>query len=306
MNAAERTTHPREATGPPFDSAAPVAAPPVPTSIHDGLAVYSFGVGEPILFMPGPHRFQQPGDRTADALIAGLTALGRRVITFDPPASGHSTRPAHLGMPEMHGCASEALTACGIAGPVDGIGHSMGGLAMLAYAIEQPGQIKRLVLVGTGAGGPAYMGAPGALWNRSHPAYWRMAALGILHIAWPRLGPQQVMRNLIERESFVDRRLARPRPVRASDWFRPRRGRTDWHRVARRLDYTPRLAELAVPTLILCGSHDPQYPPACSAALAAGIPGARAIYFARSGHYPFIEERELFWRVVSDFLAGMA
>ena len=244
---------------------------PRPALIYDGLAVYSVGQGAPILFMPGPHRFEQPGDRMADALIAGLVALGRRVVTFDPPASGRSTRPARLGMPEMHACASEALLACGIAGPVDGLGHSMGGLALLAYAIAQPRQVKRLVLIGTGSGGPAYTRAPGALWNRSHPAFWRMALLGILHIAWPRLGPQQIILNLIERESFVDRRLARPRPVLARDWLRPRRGRTDWHRVARRLDYRPHLAEITQPTLLLCGRHDPQYPPACTAELARNI-----------------------------------
>lgn len=304
MNAAPDATYPPISVPLSLDRGERPTAPPVPTLIHNGLAVYSFGEGEPILFMPGPHRFEQPGDRMADALIAGLTALGRRVITFDPPASGHSTRPARLGMPEMHHCASEALELCGIVGPVEGLGHSMGGLALLAYAIEQPGRIKRLILVGTGSGRSAYMGAAGALWNRSHPAFWRMAALGILHIVWPRLGPQLIMFNLIERESFVNRNLAMPRPVRAIDWLRPRRGRTDWHRVAQRLDYAPRLAEIAVPTLILCGNRDPQFPPASSAALAAGIPDARAVYFARSGHYPFIEEPEAFWQVLGEFLVG--
>lgn len=58
------------------------------------------------------------------------------------------------------------------------------------------------------------------------------------------------------------------------------------------------------PTLILCGLRDPQYPPACSRELAAAIPGARAVYFERSGHYPFIEEAGPFWVVVAEFLGG--
>jgi hypothetical protein len=95
-----------------------------PYAIHDGLAVYRFGNGRPVLLMPGPHRFQQPGHRSADALIAGLTRLGRQIITFDPPGSGHSTRPARLGMPEMHQCADEALEIGGAAGPVDALGVS--------------------------------------------------------------------------------------------------------------------------------------------------------------------------------------
>jgi proline iminopeptidase len=112
------------------------------------------------------------------------------------------------------------------------------------------------------------------------------------------------MLNPIKRESFVDRHLVEPAPVRLADWLRPRQGRTDWHRIARKLDYAPRLGEIAAPTLVLCGLRDPQYPPAASAELAAGIPGARAVYFERSGHYPFIEEPEAFWSTVGAFLAS--
>ena len=73
--------------------------------------------------------------------------------------------------------------------PLTPLGHSMSGLALLAYAIERPRRIKRLVLVGTGSGGHAYMSAAGALWNRNHAHFWRMALLGMPHIVWPRLGP---------------------------------------------------------------------------------------------------------------------
>jgi pimeloyl-ACP methyl ester carboxylesterase len=72
--------------------------------------------------------------------------------------------------------------------------------------------------------------------------------------------------------------------------------------VAKLLDYTSRLGELDAPVLVLCGRHDPQYPPACSAQLAAGIRGARLRYFERCGHYPFIEEPQAFWAGVDAFL----
>jgi len=278
------------------------SALPRPWTLHDGLSVYRFGCGEPVLFMPGPHRFQQPGDRTADALIAGLVALGREVVTFDPPGSGNSTRPSRLGMAEMRRCAGEALDACGVSGPVDVLGHSMGGLAAVAFALQESGRVRRLILVGTGSGGPAYMRAPGALWNRSHAGFTRLALLGMLHIAWPRLGPQLLMLNYIERQSLVDRRLVRPEPVTARDWLRPRRGRTDWHRIARRLDYSRRLWEIRVPALVLVGRYDPQFPPGASEQLAAGIHGAWLVCFERSGHYPFLEEPGAFWRAVRRFL----
>jgi pimeloyl-ACP methyl ester carboxylesterase len=58
----------------------------------------------------------------------------------------------------------------------------------------------------------------------------------------------------------------------------------------------------AVPTLILCGRHDPQYPPACSEELAAGINGAELVWFESSGHYPYIDEPEAFFAAVGQFL----
>ncbi|TNC29695.1 alpha/beta fold hydrolase [Amycolatopsis alkalitolerans] len=273
---------------------------PTPTVMRDGLAVYVIGTGEPVLLMPGPHRFQRPGLRTADALIAGLTGLGRAVVTFDPPGSGASTRPARLGMAEMRGCADEALAAAGAPERVDALGHSMGGLALLDYALDRPARIRRMVLIGTGSGG--YRHAPGALWNRTHPHFARLAMLGSLHLLVPRLATERILNNLIERESYCDKALAHPAPVSATDWLCAPRGRADWHRIARKLEFGPRLAELDAAVLILCGRHDPQFPPSCSNQLATGIRRSELIFFERSGHYPFIEEGA-FWSAVGTFLA---
>lgn len=125
--------------GPSADQAAPQ-----PRMVHDGLAVYGIGSGEPILLMPGPHRFERPGLPGTDALINGLVQAGRLVLTFDPPGSGRSRRPARLSMGEMKDCADEALDALGITDPIDAIGHSMGGLALLAYALDRPHRVRRL------------------------------------------------------------------------------------------------------------------------------------------------------------------
>jgi proline iminopeptidase len=173
----------------------------------------------------------------------------------------------------------------------------------VAYALERPQRVQRLILVGTGSGGPAYMHAPGALWNRSHPRFWHMAALAILHIIWPRLAPEQMLNNFIRRHSFYAQAQAVLKAVTLGDWFRPRRGRSDWHRLARHLDYAPRLGEIAIPVLVLCGRYDPQYPVACSEELAKGIENVQTIYFEHSGHYPFLEEHATFWAAMGQFLS---
>lgn len=277
-------------------------SPPAPLLVHDGLAVYRIGAGESILLMPGPHRFQQAGDGTAAPLIDGLVGIGRQVVTFDPPGAGRSTRPARVSMAEMHDCADEALGLLGLDGPVDAIGHSMGGLALLAYALDRPTRVRRLVLIGTGTGRRAYMTAPGALWNRSHPRFAGMVVRALLQSVVRSRAPEVMLLDFIHRESFVDRSLVERMPVARADWWRPRRGRTDWHRVVRHVDLGPRLGEIGVPTLVLCGRHDPQYPPSCSRELVAGIPGAHAVWFERSGHFPFVEENRPFWTGVAQWL----
>ena len=279
-----------------------VSAVPQPFAIHDGLAVYRIGQGPPVLLMPAPHRFQQPGDGTAGPLVDGLVRLGRQVISYDPPGAGRSTRKPRISMREMHDCADEALAVAGASAPVDAMGHSMSGLCTLAYAIERPDRVHGLILIGTGTGERAYLSAPGALWNRSHPGFWPMVARAVLLMVWHRRAPETILNNYIRRQSFVDRSLAPPTEVAFGDWVRPPRGHTEWHRRARHLDYAGRLGEVEVPTLILCGRQDPQYPPACSQELAVGIPQSRLVWFDHSGHFPFREEPDAFWHAVELFL----
>ncbi len=273
-----------------------------PLLVHNGLAIYRLGQGEPVLFMPGPHRYQIPGDGSAQDLISGLLELRKQVISFDPPGSGASTRPPHLSMDEMHQCASETLDALRISTAVDVLGHSMGGFAALAYGIEHPACVRRLVLVGTGAGRDAYMNMPGALAHRSHPHFWGMALRAVFHILVPCRAAETIMNNYIDRESFVDPRYHRAEPVTLGDWLRPRRGRSDWHRIASRLNYAPDLHHITAPALILCGRYDSQFPLGASQQLAAAIPNAKLVIFERSNHFPFIEEREAFWQAVGQFL----
>ena len=109
---------------------------PTPHLIHDGLAIHRFGEGPPIYLMPAPHRFERPGLRSADMLIDGLVALGREVICWDPPGSGHSTRPADVSLEEMYACTHEVLDVLEIEEPIDAVGHSMAGLCVLAKLLE--------------------------------------------------------------------------------------------------------------------------------------------------------------------------
>ena len=59
-----------------------------------------------------------------------------------------------------------------------------------------------------------------------------------------------------------------------------------------------RLGQLDTPTLVLAGRHDvlTSFPQAHR--IANRVPGATAVIFEESGHFPWIEEPELFWSVL--------
>jgi proline iminopeptidase len=208
-------------------------------------------------------------------------------------------------MPEMIACAEEALAVCGIAGPVDVLGHSQGSVAALAFALARPERVRRLVLANTASGGPAFLRAPGAIWNRSRPDFWWFALLALLSMAVPRRATETLMNDVIFRASYVDRTRFTPTPLAPRDWLRASVGRTGWgQKVAWRLDYSTRLAQVRTPTLVTASRFAPQIPPACAEELAHGIPNAWLVVFERSGHYPFVEEPDAFWTAVGRFLAA--
>lgn len=93
-----------------------------PMAVHRGLAVYAAGEGPAILLMPAPHACTVAPeiDKPLSRLLQGL---GLRVVSFDPPGAFRSRRAAYVGMPEILGCAAEAVEVAGARAPVDVCGH---------------------------------------------------------------------------------------------------------------------------------------------------------------------------------------
>jgi 3-oxoadipate enol-lactonase len=60
------------------------------------------------------------------------------------------------------------------------------------------------------------------------------------------------------------------------------------------LDLRPRLAEIAAPTLVVTGEHDPVAPPAAGDALAAAITDARHVTIADAAHIANAQQPEAF------------
>ncbi len=280
-----------------------------PMSVVDGLAVYSVGNGEPLLLFPYPHGHTT--EPMAQGPIAGILAgMERTVVSFDVPGAYRSTREPVGDMDEMIRSADETLDRLGIVGPVDVVGHSMGGLAALAYAIERPERTQRLVLVTSLSGFPAAArwGFPGSAFRLYEPDYWRLIVWGIrLNAGRGDFALHKRLQNLMERAAYYDKTLFTPVELDQDDHEKGVPIRTIWSKnMYSRLSYADRLAEVRAPTLILAGRHDPEAPLPCSEELLQGISDASLVVFEQSGHFPYIEEAPLFAQTVHAFLNQQA
>ena len=112
----------------------------------DGVAVHVLerGSGDPVVLIHGS------GSLIQDFMTSGLVdrlAATRRVIVFDRPGYGYSERPRGSGWtPERQ--AALLVAACarlGVERPVI-LGHSWGTLVAVAWALDHPEALSRLVL----------------------------------------------------------------------------------------------------------------------------------------------------------------
>lgn len=276
-----------------------------PVSVVDGLAVYQVGSGEPVLLLPYPH------GHTVEPMAQGpiadiLVALGRSVISFDPPGAYRSTREPLGTMEEMLAAADETLAHLEITGPVDVVGHSMSGFVALAYAVERPHRVQRLVLANSVSGFPAAArcGYPGSAFGIWEPDYWRIIRWGLqVNGGRASLATHKQLQNLMQEHAFFDRSFFTPLAINAADFDMGVPIRMIWSKnMYTGLSYADRLVEIHAPTLVISSRHDPEAGIQCSDELVAGIPNADQIIFERSGHAPFIEERRAFQETLAAFL----
>lgn len=276
-----------------------------PTSVVDGLAVYMIGDGPPVLLFPYPHgHTTEPMAQSPLARI--LIELGHTVITFDVPGAYQSTRTPTGDIEEMISSADEALDQLGIHGQVDVVGHSMGGLAALAYAIERPEHTRRLVLANSMSGFPsaARCGFPGSAFQINEADYWRIIVWGIrLNAGRGDLALHKKLQNLMEGTSYHNKSFFTPVEINADDYEKGVPIRTIWSRnMYKQLSYADRLRNVQAETLILAGRYDPEASIQCSEELLQGIPNGQLFIFEQSGHFPYIEETDLFKQTLENFI----
>ena len=113
------------------------------------LAVRDWGDGQPPLLLL--HGYMGSGLDWVD--VAPLLADGRRVVAYDHRGHGQSSHPTGVDAYTFEALARDlgAFIEMSEQGPVDLLGHSMGGVVALMYALRHPERVRSLVLMDTAA-----------------------------------------------------------------------------------------------------------------------------------------------------------
>lgn len=285
-------------------SAVPVAA--ADASFHaevriarvgaDRIAWYDRGSGPPLLMAIGTGSTMAEWD---PALLARL-ARGRRLILFDYPGVGRSSRlrGGRTSFDSLADTTAAFLDAIGVP-RADVLGWSMGGFVAQRLVERHPERVRRLILAGTNPGGDAaVLGSPADQAIDSDPNPSDAAALRVLY---PRTPAGQA-----EGRAFL-RRLDRESEsgVVPDDFSVP--AATVRAQVAAEgpwLDSNANahaLRHVRTPTLVTGGRSDVVVPPINARRLARLIPSARLRLFD-GGHGFLFGARRPFARIALRFL----
>ena len=217
--------------------------------------------------------------------------LDRPAITFDNRGTGLlNEAPARRTIADL---AVDALAE--VDEPADIVGLSMGGYVALTIAISRPRSVRRLVLAGTGAGGPDRVPRPKHVadaftWALRLPydEYARKTMPYTFAEGWAERNPERF-------EEIVAARLERPTPYAT----------IDAHAEACYAFYRAGCAVegITAPALVVHGSEDLIVPVENGRMLAERLPGAEYVELAGRGHNLPLEEPDTFARLVQDFLA---
>lgn len=212
------------------------------------------------------------------AQVQGLSDR-RRVLAPDLPGHGDAARPFTLtnAVERVHAAINEADDAAHV------VGISGGAVVALQTYLEHPTRVSSLVLSGGLAHAPRWFAVQRAL-------------------AW--ITPEPLLTRML-RGTYAG---GRPELANAAaEDFRRCGKRTYTAALAElsEIDLRPRLAQVAVPSLVLCGTKDRANIP-LSKELAAAIPSAELRLVPGATHLWNLQQPEVFNETVATFIDRVA
>jgi pimeloyl-ACP methyl ester carboxylesterase len=170
------------------------------------------------------------------------------------------------------------------------LGHSMGGTVSLNLTLDHPERVRKVAIVGSPISGEGLA------------LFLRLAAYRF------------VARLVYQVPGVIPLGVRLSSPLLARDWktwyamFERDLSRTTLESFQLSIaslcktNLRPRLEEIQAPTLGIYGQQDRIVHPKQADVLAEGVKQAEIRRFRRSGHFPMMDEQELFYQTVHEFL----
>jgi proline iminopeptidase len=247
----------------------------------------------------GPFVVAIPGGPGFDhgQLRPGLDPLadGARVLYVDPRNTGGSPH-APIETWTLEQTADDVAETCAAAGVGRAVvfGHSAGGFAALVLALRHPGLVAGLILCNTSPvfGAVPDDDPPPSLLERAGPEAAAVAQRVFSGDGSPETGMAfvQQVAPFYSGPTHMDV----PPLLFGLSGYNPEVGRHFFGALAQRYDVRPRLGEIAVPALVVCGGWDWVIAPVKGRILAAGLPDAELLELPSAGHFSYAEEPEAF------------
>ena len=238
-----------------------------------------------------------------------LASAGYRVLAPDHPGFGRSAKAAWpLTQKALLGYVGELVDRLGLDDYIVG-GLSLGGGLAIGHALERPGGPRALILLGSFGIMPRLSDGP--LSGLSHYVTYVLLRSGLLaaitrSYAKNPAAIERGLRSIVRDQSSRTPELVRAVTDEASsgtalevfgEWQReqvlPRGLRTD---------YTDRLDEIAVPTLVVHGDHDSGVAIARARAAAELLARGRLVEVRGAGHWVQRDRPDVVTAAILDFL----
>ncbi|HET6632941.1 MAG TPA: alpha/beta hydrolase [Rhodanobacteraceae bacterium] len=184
------------------------------------------------------------------------------------------------------------------------IGHSMGGVEVMHYALAAPERVQGLILIDTLAQhDAAYRKDLDARLQRHNQEPWFPAAIKAAQAM-----PATDAEFEAQMQAMLPMYFADPARIPShAEVFRATTMSAEAFRRSqnRRPDLLAELPRISAPTLIVVGSDDLICSPTQAGILHRGIPHSKLLLIEDAGHFPFIEQPEAFFAGVRAFLPSV-